>query len=34
MTLSDFYIEDLTQVVISYEFMKTTFGEFHKFHMK
>ena len=27
-------IENLTPVAISYEFMKRTFGEFHKFHMK
>ena len=27
-------IENLTLVAISYDFMKRTFGEFHKFNMK
>ena len=32
--LSGSYTEDLTRVVISYEIYETSFGEFHKFHMK
>ena len=32
--VKDIGIEDLTQVVISYEIYMNLCGEFHKFHMK